>query len=461
MSETLQALNYIESHFDRFVEELADYSKIPSVSFKGYPPEPLQQAAQWTADRMRAAGLENVALLQVPDAPPFVYGDWLHAPGKPTVLLYAHYDVQPPGRPEKWKSPAFAPERRDGRLFGRGVVDDKAGGLMHLAAVEAYLKTGAKLPVNVRFFIEGEEETGSDHLDEFLKKYQSQLKADVMVLTDTANLDIGLPSITYRLRGLVDAIVEVRTLDHPVHSGMWGGPAPDALTALNRILSRLTDAEGKIKIPDFEAGLLPVQGIEKERLEKLPYNEELFKSQLGAVPSLQLGGESAFSVYERIWCRPAVAILGIDAPQVAKTSNQIVEWARAKVSVRIASGMDPEKSLQRLCDFLQKDPPFGAEVKVTPGTAGDPWRIDPVGPAYEAAARALKKGYGREAVFIGCGGSIPFVEPLTRQFGGIPALLIGLEDPLCNAHGENESLLLSDWKKGMMSAVHLYSEKLV
>lgn len=460
MSSVDQAIAYIESNFERFVRELADYSRIPSVSFPGYPPETLVESAKWTARRMQDAGLENVALLEIPGAPPYVYGDWLHAPDAPTILLYAHHDVQPPGRPEKWLSPAFEPEHRGDRLYGRGVVDDKAGGLMHIAALEAYLKTSGKLPVNVRFFIEGEEETGSHYLEQFIQQYRDKLACDLMVLTDTANLDIGLPSLTYRLRGLVDAIIEVRTLDHPVHSGMWGGPALDALSALNQILARLTGPEGKIAIPDFYEGVRPVTGVEKERLEALPFDEKKFLEQLGAVPSLRVSGEKDFSVYEKIWCRPAAAILGIDAPQVEKTSNQIVESARAKVSIRIVSDMDPEKSRERLVRFLEKDPPAGAEVKVTPGTAGRPWHVNPVGPAYEAAARALKKGYGREAAFIGCGGTIPFVEPLTLAFGGIPALLVGLEDPYCNAHGENESLYLPDWEKGMKSAVYLYAEKL-
>lgn len=461
MTNPEQAIQYIHTNFERFIRELSEYATIPSVSFPGYPPEPLNESAQWTARKMKDAGLEHVEILEIPGAPPFVVGDWLHAPGAPTVLLYAHHDVQPPGRPEKWLSPAFAPQRRGDRLYGRGVVDDKAGALMHLFALEAYLKTSGKLPVNVRFLIEGEEETGSEHLGEFVRRYKDRLKADVMVLTDTANLDLGLPSLTYRLRGLVDAIVEVRTLDHPVHSGMWGGPTLDALSALNRILARLTTEDGKIAIPDFYEGIQPVVGLEKERLRALPFEEKKFLQEVGAVESLQLAGERDFSVYERIWCRPACAILGIDAPQVAKTSNQIVESARAKVSIRIVSGMDPEKSRQRLCDFLKKDPPYGAQVTVKPGTAGRPWKVDPVGPAYEAAARALKKGFGRDAVFIGCGGSIPFVEPLTHEFGGIPALLIGLEDPFCNAHGENESLYLPDWKNGMESAVWLFSERIV
>ncbi|HCU25426.1 MAG TPA: dipeptidase [Deltaproteobacteria bacterium] len=451
-------LEYIHKHFERFVRELTEYATIPSVSFPGYPAEPLVESARWTARKMKEIGLEHVELLEIPGAPPFVVGDWLHAAGAPTLLLYAHHDVQPPGRPEKWQSPAFAPERRGERLYGRGVVDDKAGALLHLAAVEAYLKTEGKLPVNVRFLIEGEEETGSEHLGKFLRQYRDRLQADVMVLTDTANLDVGLPSLTYRLRGLVDAMVEVRTLDHPIHSGMWGGPAPDALSVLNKILARLTTPEGKIAIPDFEEGMLPVEGRERERLCTLPFDEKKFLREIGAVPSLRLAGEEEFSVYERIWCRPAAAILGIDAPQVEKTSNQIVEWARAKVSIRIVSGMNPQKSLERLCAFLAKDPPDGAEVAVHPGAAGNPWKVDPSGAAYDAALRALKKGFGRDPVLIGCGGSIPFVEPLTQAFGGIPALLIGLEDPYCNAHGENESLYLPDWKKGMEAALWLYAE---
>lgn len=461
MSSLDQALNFVEKNYDRFVSELIDYARIPSVSFPSFPTKPLGESARWTAERMKAAGLEGVEILEIPGVYPYVYGEWLHAPEAPTVLLYAHHDVQPPGRLEKWRSPPFTPEIREGRLYGRGVADDKAGGLMHLAALEAYLKTSGKLPVNIRFLIEGEEETGSENLSEFLRVYQEKLKADLLILTDTSNLDVGLPSITYRLRGLVDAVVEVRTLDHPVHSGVWGGPAPDALTALNQILSRLTTLDGKIAIPDFYQGVPSVVGTEKERMLKLPFDEKKFKAELGTVPSLQLAGEQEFSVYERLWCRPALAILGIDAPQVEQTSNQIVEWARAKISVRIVSGMDPEKSLKRLCDFLVKDPPFGAEVKVRAGTAGHPWKIEPSGTAFEAAARALQKGFGREAVFIGCGASIPFVEPMTQHFGNIPALLIGIEDPYCNAHGENESLHLADWKKGILSVVHLFSEKLL
>lgn len=453
-----QSIDYIESHYDQFTEELIRYAKIPSVSFPGYPKEPLQQSAEWTADRMRQAGLENVEILRVAGAPPYVYGDWIRNSGLPTVLLYGHHDVQPPGRESHWKSPAFEPEKREGRLYGRGVVDDKAGVMMHLAAIESYLKTEHRLPVNVRFIVEGEEETGSAHLAPFLKEYQSKLQSNFMVLTDTANLEEGLPSITYRLRGIVDAVVEVRTLDHPIHSGMWGGPVVDALTVLNQILARLLTPEGKIAIPRFYEGALEPDSYEKGLLSKLPFHREKFRKQIGMASTLVMAGENNFTIHERMWCRPALAVLAIDAPRIEGASNQIVEVARAKVSVRIVSGQDPRKSLQRLCDFLKHNPPYGAKIEVYPGAAGEPWKVDPKGPAFEAAALALEKGFEKKPVFIGCGGSIPFVKPFTEVFQGIPALLIGIEDPTCNAHGENESLSLSDWKKGMRSAVYLYEE---
>ncbi len=453
-----RVLQYLKENEERFVAELSEYARIPSVSFPGYPRAPLEQSAEWTARRMRQAGLENVEVLSFRQAPPYIYGDWLHAPGAPTLLLYAHHDVQPSGRDEKWLSQPFQPSLRGERLFGRGVADDKAGGMMHFAAIEAYLRTMGTLPLNVKFIVEGEEETGSEHLEDFLQQEAERLACDIMVLTDTANLAEGLPSLTYRLRGIVDAIVEVRTLDHPVHSGMWGGPGVDALTVLTQILSRLHDAQGRIAIPELYEDLPELSPKEKSNFERLPFEEKKFLQEMGAVPGLILGGEKEYSIYERIWLRPTVAILGIDAPRVQDASNQLVEWARAKVSMRIVAGMDPRKSLKQLCDFLAERPPYGAQVTVIPGAAGEPWFQDPSGPAFVAAERALEKAYGCQSVYIGCGASIPFVHPLTRKWGGIPALLMGVEDPLTNAHGENESLFLPDWFKGMAGAVYLYQE---
>lgn len=453
------AIDYLQQHFDQFLDELKDYSRIQSVSFEGYPAHTLEESAAWTARKLEAIGLEKVQTIKIPGAHPYVYGEWLKAPGKPTVLLYGHHDVQPPGRHELWGSPSFEPTlRADGRLYGRGVADDKAGVMMHVAAVEACLKSAGSLPLNVKFIVEGEEETGSEHLGEFLKQYKDLLAADFLVLTDTANLEEGLPSITYNLRGIVDGTLEVRTLKHPVHSGMWGGPAVDAISVLSKLIAKLTDAEGKIAIPGFYDDVPALSDFEKQKFQKLPFQEKRFKEELGCVPSFRLGGEKEFSVFERLWARPSIAVLGLDTQDIPTASNKIVETAGAKISIRIVAGQDPKRCMKLLSDFLTQNPPHGAEVRFHPGVANPGWRCDPQGLAFEAAARALEKGYGTPAAFIGCGASIPFVKPISEVFGGIPALLIGIEDPLTNAHGENESLSISDWKKGMAAAVHLYEE---
>ncbi|MCP5468360.1 MAG: M20/M25/M40 family metallo-hydrolase [Deltaproteobacteria bacterium] len=458
MSLTEAPLHYIKNNFSKFCSDLMEHAKIPSIAFPGFPQGPLEISAQWVKAHMQKIGLENVEILRVGDAPPYVYGEWLHSPDAPTVLLYAHHDVQPPGRDSEWLSPPFSPELRDGRLYGRGVVDDKAGGIMHFAAIEAYLKTLGKLPLNIKFIVEGEEETGSAHLSEFLDKYSEYLRCDVMVLTDTANLQIGLPSITYRLRGIIDAILEVRTLDHPVHSGMWGGPVPDALMALNQILYSLHDENGYLAIPEIISNVPQISDKERGQLKKLPFDSEVFRQELGAVSNIQWIGKKDSSIYERLWCQPSLTVIGVDAPSIQGASNQLVDCVRAKISLRIVSGMDPSFCLEKLCQFLERQTPFNCDVKVTPGACGSPWKVLPDGPAFEAAKKALTKGYDKEPVYIGCGGSIPFVEPLVNKFEKVPALLIGLEDPYCNAHGENESLHLGDWKKGMISAVHLYHE---
>ncbi len=456
MSDPIQ---YSNLNFEKNLEELKSYSRIQSVSFEGYPAHTLEESAQWTFDKMKEVGLENVQILKIPNAHPYVYGEWLHAPGKPTVLLYGHHDVQPPGRHELWKSPAFEPTlREDGRLYGRGVADDKAGVMMHLAALEALFKTHGSLPLNVKFIVEGEEETGSGHLTEFLKKYKELLKADVLVLTDTANFEEGLPSITYNLRGIVDGEIEVRTLDHPVHSGMWGGPAVDAITVLSKIIARLTNEKGEIAIPNFYDDVPEITAFEKEKLQALSFDEKKFRQELACVNSFALGGEKDFSILERLWYRPSLAVLGIEVQDVATASNKIVEYARAKISIRIVAGQDPKRCMKLLSDFLQTNVPNGAEIKFHSGVANPGWRCNPEGPAFAAAAKALEKGYGTPTAFIGCGASIPFVKPISEVFGNIPALLIGIEDPATNAHGENESLSLSDFKKGIQSAIYLYEE---
>ncbi len=451
------ALDHVAQNFDRFVEELSAFSRIPGVSEATFPKQPLVDSAQWLADRLRAAGMPIVEVIAFGEAHPYVVAEWNGAPGAPTLVLYGHHDVQPPGREEKWISPAFEPEIRDGRLYGRGVVDDKAGIMIHVGAIEAYLKTHGTLPCNVKLVVEGEEEAGSESLEAFLQTYRDRLQGDCIVLTDTANLEAGLPSITYTLRGLVACEVEVAAIDHPIHSGMWGGPVPDPVMALCRILARLVNDDGSIAIPGIYDAVRDDPEM-RARLAALPFDEARFREDAGMLPGTRLAGEPGRTVYEKLWTRPALTLTALEARKVKGAINQLVEAARAKVTIRVVADQDPAHILELLTAALQRDAPHGVQVTVTNGSVGGYWSTDAKGPAYAAAERALKAGFGTDVAYIGCGGSIPFVQPFVDVLGGAPALLLGLEDPICNAHGENESLHLGDFRKAMNAAVHLYSE---
>lgn len=458
MSATVDtALSHAESNMSDTVASLVALASIGGISAEPPPNAKLAESAAYVADWMKRIGLDGVEVLEIEGVHPYVYGEWLHAKGAPTVLLYAHHDVQPIGRIDHWKSPPFEPEERDGRLYGRGVVDDKAGAAIHFAALEAYLKNGG-LPLNVKVVIDGEEEIGSEHLGAFLDTYRSRLDADVIVLTDTANLAGGLPSITYGLRGIVIVDVEVEAIDHPLHSGMWGGPVPDAPLALCRMLGSLLDADGKIAIDGIYDDVQPIDPKLREKLRSLPFDEKAFRADTGMLDGVALSGEPGFSAYELMWHRPSVAISALEAAPLKGASNQIVPSARARVGIRTVPDMDGKKTAEQLIAHLKRQAPWNVRVTTSVKATGGWWITTPEGPAFEAAERALAKGFGRDSCYIGCGGSIPFVEPFARVLGGVPALLIGLEDPICNAHSENESLLLSDFVSAVKSAIHLYDE---
>jgi acetylornithine deacetylase/succinyl-diaminopimelate desuccinylase-like protein len=464
MSETQNdrktALAALESRLDEVLQELCDLARIPGVSAQGFEPRELERSAQAVAELLRKSGLERVEVLRLPGAHPYVVGEWLRAgPRAPTLLIYAHHDVQPPGRPEKWLTPAFEPgARADGRLYGRGVVDDKAGLMVHAAAIGACLSALGRLPCNVKLIVEGEEEIGSPHLEDFLRAHRERLTADVIVLSDTANLDSGVPSITTSLRGLVVVDVRVRALDHPVHSGMWGGPVPDAATALVRLLARLVDDRGVIQVPGLCDDVRALSKAERARLAALPFDESLFRVQAGVAGSAPLAGERDFTPYERLWLRPALAITALDAAPIAGSANRLMEEAAARVGLRLAPSQDAQRAARRLAAFLRESPPYGVSVEVGVESAAAGWETKPDGPAFAAAQRALEAGFGHPLAWIGCGGSIPFVGPFAEVLGGVPALLLGLEDPICNAHGENESLNVDDFRKAARSAVHLLFE---
>jgi acetylornithine deacetylase/succinyl-diaminopimelate desuccinylase-like protein len=440
----------------RWLDQLV---RIPSISAQDEHRDDVRASAEATAELLRAAGLEEVRLLELDGVHPYVTGSWLHAgPDAPTVLLYAHHDVQPVGTAHRWSSPPFEPTVHDGRLHGRGAADDKAGILAHVAAIRAWTTARQGPPVNVKVIVEGEEEIGSPNLTAFLDRYADELTADVIVLTDLSNWQVGWPGLTYALRGMAEVTVTVRTLAQPVHSGMWGGAVPDALTATSRLLATLHDDQGAIAVPGFADDVRPRSDDERSRLAALDLDEATLRADVRLRDGVRTVGDPATSLVERMWMEPTITPVAMDVPSVAQASNTLLSEVTTKLSCRLAPGQDPDRTLAALWDHLVTAAPFGAEVEVALGERNPAWTTDPSGPAWDAAVAAMTAAYGREPAAIGCGGSIPFVEPFSDAFGGAPCLLVGVEDPASNAHGEDESLHLDDHTRACLTEAFLLAE---
>ncbi|MBK8259538.1 MAG: M20/M25/M40 family metallo-hydrolase [Polyangiaceae bacterium] len=451
-----KAARYHQENQSRYLDELKALVRIPSVSFEGFPPENVRKSAEATADLLKRHGLENVRLLELEGAHPYVYGEWTNAPGKPTLLLYAHHDVQPAGDLAKWNTSPFEPVEKDGRLYGRGAADDKAGILVHVAAIDAWLKTAGTLPVNVKLVIEGEEEVGSDHLGAFLAAHRDMLSADAMILTDCGNFDTGLPSLTTSLRGIVVLEVEVRALKQAVHSGMWGGPVPDATMALCRMLASLTNEDGSIAVKGIYDRVKPLTESERQSIASLPTSDEKFRHEAGMLDGVHLlGGRPP---WETNWRQPSIAVNAFEASNRKDARNILCESAWARVGVRIVPDMDPTETANLVIDHLKKAAPWGTQVEVKNLGGAPAWCTNSGHSAFELAMSALEKGYGKAPVLIGCGGTIPFAGPFGEALGGIPALLVGVEDPYTAAHGENESLHLGDFHKAVKSSIFMFGE---
>ncbi len=407
--------------------------RIPSVSAAAFDQTQVSASAELVAVLLREAGLAVRVVAE--GGRPAVIGQRPGPPGAPTVLLYAHHDVQPPGPERDWVSPAFQPSERDGRLYGRGVADDKAGVMAHVAALRAWAESGVELPVGVAVFVEGEEEIGSPTLSALLAAHRQALSADVLVLADSGNWQVGVPALTTSLRGLVEAYVEVRTLDHAVHSGMFGGAVPDALTVLLRLLASLHDADGNVAVAGLHTG--PAADLD--------YDEARLRAESGLLDGVATIGTGA--VLERMWTRPAVTVVGIDVPTCAQASNTLLPATRAKVSLRVAPGQRAEDAYEALRGHLLARVPWGARVEIIPGEVGQPFLASVQGPAVQAARDAFAEAFGHPVVDMGAGGSIPFVAEFVDAFPQAAVLVTGVEDPDSRAHGANESLHLRDFAR--------------
>ena len=402
---------------------------IPSVSADPAAALQLAESAREVAGLLRGAGLPEVEIVQAGGGQPAVLAHRPGPPGAPTVLLYAHHDVQPPGDRAGWDTDPFHPQIRDGRLYGRGAADDKAGLAVHLAALRAH---GDNLPVGVTVLVEGEEEIGSPTLEPFLDAFHDRLRADVVVFADAVNWTAEVPALTTTLRGGTSVIVEARTLRHGVHSGLFGGPIPDALTALCRMLATLHDEHGSVAVPGLVRGPF-TQGPD--------LTEERLRAEAGLLDGVWLTGTGGLT--ERLWAAPALAVIAIDAPPVAAASNTLVPVARAKVSLRVAPGDDADRARDALVAHLVDSAPWGVQVSVEPGPAAAPYTAPAGGPAHQVMREALTEAFGAPAVDVGVGGSIPFVTAYARHFPDAEILVTGIEDPGTNAHGPNESLHLA------------------
>jgi acetylornithine deacetylase/succinyl-diaminopimelate desuccinylase-like protein len=414
--------------------------RIPSVSADPDAAPHVWASAAEVAALLRASGLPEVAVVTAGDSRPAVLGSRPGPPGAPHVLLYAHHDVQPPGDPAGWDTDPFTPAERDGRLYGRGTADDKAGVAVHLAALRALGDVGhGGLPVGVTVLVEGEEEIGSPALRDFLTAYADRLRADVVVFADAGNWSADVPALTTTLRGGANLVVEVRTLDHGLHSGIFGGPVPDALTVLCRLLATLHDEHGDVAVP----------GLFRGRSESPELAEDQFRAEAGLLDGVRLTGTGRLT--DRLSAGPALAVIGIDAPPVATASNTLVPVARAKVSLRVAPGDDAAAARDALAAHLVAHVPWGAQVSVETGGTAAPFTARTGGRAYQAARSALQAAWGTPAVDAGAGGSIPFVTAYAARFPDAEILITGVEDPDTRAHGANESLHLATFERACLA----------
>lgn len=447
-------IQYINENRERYVEELKDILRIPSISTESGNKADVNRCARFVSDQLRGAGLKKVKRFAT-EGHPIVYGEWLGAKDQPTALIYGHYDVQPVDPVDLWESPPFEPTIRGTEIFARGAADDKGQIMMHFKALEAHLKQNGRLPINVKVLIEGEEEVGSSHLDSFIKANTSLLQSDLVVISDTPMYARGVPSICYGLRGLVYFQIDLIGTKTDLHSGSFGGAVVNPAFALCKMLSKMKDPGGRVAIPGFYDDVRRLTPRERKEYAKLRFSEEKFRREVGAP---QLFGEKGYTTPERLWARPTFEINGLSSGFTGEGAKTVIgASAMAKVSMRLVPDQDPDKVAILFEKHLKKICPKSVRLKVTRMHGGKPW-IAPIDhPAIQAASRALKKGFGKRPVFTREGGSIPVVATFAELLK-VPSVLLGIGLPDECAHAPNEKLDLENYQGGIRTAAYLWTE---
>lgn len=451
MTDTVE---HLRAHRERHLEELKDFVRIPSISAKSEHKEDVRRAAEWVAAQMLAAGLQK-AELHPTAGHPIVVGEWRGAPGAPTLIVYGHYDVQPAEPLDEWSSPPFEPTIRDGKLFARGAVDDKGQVFMYLKAVEAHMAARGKLPVNVVFVVEGEEEIGSPNLEPFLEQNQQLLGCDAVLISDTGMFAPGLPSITKGLRGLAYMEIRVQGARSDLHSGSYGGAVVNPANALAKIIAQLHDEQGRVTVPGFYDEVMEIPAAEREQIAGLPHSEQELRAEVG---SPALGGEQGYNALERIWARPTLDVNGLLSGYTGEGAKTVLPArAMAKVSMRLVPDQRHLDIEQKFVDYVKSLAPPGVTVEVEALHGGEPWYADPEHPIFDKASAALQSAFGKPPVFIREGGSIPIV----RAFQTIlhtPVVLMGFALPGCNAHAPDEWFSLDNFARGTEAIATFFDE---
>lgn len=449
-----QVIKYIEQNYDRYLEELKEFLRIPSISTLPENKSDMQKAAGFVADKLHDAGMNRVEIFQT-EGHPLVYGEWLGAPGKPTVLIYGHYDVQPVDPIELWNSPPFEPTIIEDKIYARGATDDKGQMFMHIKSVEAYFKTIGHLPLNVKYIIEGEEEIGSGNLTAFLKQNTELLKCDAVLISDTALFAPGTPTITYGLRGLAYMEVEVTGPNRDLHSGTFGGAVDNPINVLARMIAKLQDKDGRITIPGFYDDVLKLTKKERDNFKALKFKEKDFAKSIGLK---ELKGEKGYTTLERIWARPTLDCNGIFGGFTGQGAKTVLpSKATAKISMRLVPHQDPKKIAKLFTKYIKKIAPSTVKVEVKDLHGGYPVITLLDDPATVAASNAMARSFGKKTVFMREGGSIPIVVEFANRLKASPVLMgLGLNTE--NLHSPNEHFNLNHFRLGIKSSAYFFDE---